>query len=103
MGAVNLIASIPARAETVDEVRALLVEYGTHVLAMPGAERFEVYVDREDPVIVVVVERYADDQAFAEHLADPANAVLNDALATLTDGGSSLRFLAPAGQSDYLP
>jgi quinol monooxygenase YgiN len=87
--AVNLIASIPARAETV-------VEYGAHVLAMPGAERFEVYVDRDNPTTVVVVERYADDKAFAEHLADPANAVLNDALADLTDGGSSLQFLTPA-------
>ena len=94
--AVNLIASIPARAETVDEVRALLVEYGAHVLAMAGAERFEVYVDRDNPTTVVVVERYADDQAFAEHLADPANAVLNEALADLTDGGSSLQFLTPA-------
>ena len=45
---------------------------------------------------MVVVDRYADDKAFAEHLADPANAVLNDALADLTDGGSSLQFLTPA-------
>ena len=96
MAAVNLIASIPARAETVDDVRALLVEYAAHVVAMPGAERFEVYVDRDNPTTVVVVERYADDKAFAEHLADPANAVLNDALASLTDDGSSLQFLVPA-------
>lgn len=96
MTAVNLIATIPARAETVDRVRAVMLDYAAHVVTMPGSERFEVFVERDNPLTVVVLERYADDDAFAAHLADPANAVLNDALAELTDGGSSLRFLTRA-------
>ena len=96
MSAVNLIATIPAYANTADEVRRLREDYAAHCLTRDGTERFEVYVDRDNPTTVVVVERYADDRAFAEHLADPANAVLNDALASLTDGGSSLQFLVPA-------
>ena len=57
------------------------------------AERFEVYANQDDPNQLIVVERYRDQQAFDEHLADPENEVLNTAMADLTDGGSQLTFL----------
>ncbi|MFT4135709.1 putative quinol monooxygenase [Microbacterium sp.] len=91
--AVDLIATIPAREHTVARVRELLDAYAAHCLAMDGTERFEVYLDRDLPHHVVVIERYRDETAFAAHLADPENGVLNGALADLTDGGSTLRFL----------
>lgn len=94
MNAVNLIATIPAFEHTSTQVRHLLEDYATHCLAMEGTERFEVYSDRDRPSRIVVVERYRDDAAFRLHLADPANAVLNDELSRLTDGGSTLQFLA---------
>lgn len=94
MTAVALIATIPARDETVAEVRALLDAYAKHCLAMDGTERFEVYLDRDARRQVVVIERYRDEDAFRRHLADPENGVLNAKLADLTDGGSTLRFLA---------
>lgn len=93
MTAINLIATIKAHPETADAVHSLLSAYAGHVLTMDGAERFELYTDREDPTVLVVIERYRDDAAFAEHLADPANAELNSKMADLTDGGSTLRFL----------
>lgn len=93
--AVDLIASIPSRPGRGGQVLALLQEYAVHVNADPGCDRFEVYVDRDDSDRVVVLERYRDDAAFAAHLADPQNGVLNAALAELTLGGSQLQFLVP--------
>lgn len=91
--AVDLIAAIPSRPGKGPEVLALLQEYAVHVNADPGCDRFEVYLDRDDSDQVVVIERYHDDAAFAAHLADPENAVLNAKLADLTLGGSQLQFL----------
>lgn len=90
---VDLIASIPSRPGLGSQVLALLQEYAVHVNADPGCDRFEVYVDRDDADRIVVLERYRDDAAFADHLADPENAVLNAKLAELTLGGSQLQFL----------
>ena len=90
---INLIAFIPANEGSAEQVHDLLVEYGEHVLTMDGAERFEVFSNQDDPNQLIVVERYRDQQAFDEHLADPENEVLNTAMADLTDGGSQLTFL----------
>ncbi|MFT3875319.1 MAG: antibiotic biosynthesis monooxygenase [Propioniciclava sp.] len=90
---VDLIATIPSRPGEGARVLALLQEYAVHVNATPGTERFEVYADRDNPDVIVVIERYRDDAAFAEHIADPANGVLNASLAELTLGGSQLQFL----------
>ena len=91
--AVNLIAQIEARPETVDEVKAVMDEYAAHVLSMDGSDRFEVYRDRDIPTRIVIIEQYRDDDAFAAHLADPENETLNAKLGELTSGGSSLQFL----------
>ncbi len=92
-GAVDLIASIPSRPGQGAAVLALLREYAVHVNADPGCDRFEVYVDRDDADRIVVIERYRDQEAFANHLADPENEVLNAKLADVTLGGSQLQFL----------
>ncbi len=89
---INLVAVIPCSSENLAGVRELLDEYGEHVRSMDGAERFEVY-QNQDAAEIIVLERYRDDAAFSEHLADPENTVLNDQLAELTDGGSQLTFL----------
>lgn len=93
MEAVTLIASIPAFEDTAEEVYNLVSEYGEHVLSMEGSDRFEPYRDRDDPLVIVVLEQYGNEDAFAAHLADPENAALNGKLAQLTDGGSTLQFL----------
>lgn len=90
---VDLIATIRANPGKGSAVRQLLDGYAVHCMRMPGTERFEVYTDRDDRDVIMVVERYVDDSAFANHLADPENGVLNGSLAALTPEGSSLRFL----------
>ena len=91
--AVNLIAQIEARPDTVDDVKVLMDEYAAHVLSMEGSDRFEVYRDKDIPTRIVIIEQYRDDDAFAAHLADPENETLNAKLGELTPGGSSLQFL----------
>ncbi len=93
MGHINLIAQIEARVDTVDAVHTLMNSYAEHVLGMDGSERFEVHRDRDRQTRIVILERYRDDQAFAEHLADPENETLNARLGELTEGGSELQFL----------
>jgi quinol monooxygenase YgiN len=98
MSTVNLVASLSAPPEATERVTELLLEYARHVTMMDGVERFEVYVDREDPGNLVVLERYRDAAAFDAHLADPENTALNEKLRNLTTGGSVLTFLTPLQQ-----
>lgn len=96
MNPVELIATIPVRLGCAEEVLRLLVAYGEHVRSAAGTKRFEVFTDRDDPLTLVVIERYVDETAFQAHLDDPANADFNAAIAPLTQGGSALRFLTRA-------
>jgi len=93
MDTVDLVASLTAPAEYVEEVRRLLIEYGRHVRSMQGAERFAVYAVRDQPGELMVLERYRDGAAFDAHLADPENALLNGKLQALGAGASRLTFL----------
>jgi quinol monooxygenase YgiN len=88
MSEVNLIATIPVAADVRDQVARLLSDYGHDVRAEPGNLRFELYLDA-DAGALVVVERYRDQAAFADHLARPENAAFNSELARVTNGGAS--------------
>ncbi|GAA2238684.1 antibiotic biosynthesis monooxygenase [Herbiconiux moechotypicola] len=90
---VDLIARIRAGRGHEESVAGLLAEYGQHVSRSPGTLRFEVYRDADDSSRFVVLERYADQAAFEHHLADPANAEFNGAIAGMVTGASELQFL----------
>ncbi len=93
MSQIDLIATIPVPDEKLAVASALLLAYGEVVRAEPGNRRFEVYVDRQGSALVVL-ERYADADAFDAHLTNPANADFNGKLAeVLGGGGSSLQML----------
>lgn len=97
MPQIDLIATIPVPADVLPAASALLLEYGVLVRAEPGNQRFEAYLDQASGAMIVV-ERYADADAFEAHLTNPANATFNAKLAQLLDGGgSSLQMLEPLG------
>jgi quinol monooxygenase YgiN len=97
MAQVDLIATIDVAPELLPAAAALLLAYADVVRTEPGNLRFEVYRDG-DTGAMVVVERYASDEAFQAHLAHPENARFNDRLAELLGGGgSSLQLLLPLG------
>ncbi len=94
--AIDIIATIRTRPEDAAEVTEMLAVYGRRCREMEGTDRFEVYVDRDDPTTIVVLERYRDQAAVDLHSADPANAELNEALERLAiGGGSELQWLVP--------
>ena len=90
-----LIAELTAREGAESEVQAILAEYAIDVRAEPGNQVFECYQTLEEPRRFVVYEIYDDDDAFQRHLSAPQNAEINDRLASVTEGGSSLTFLSP--------
>ena len=93
MPQIDLIATIPVPEDRLAAASALLLEYGELVRAEPGNLRFEAYLDR-DSGAMIVVERYADADAFDAHLTNPANAEFNGKLAVVLEGGgSSLQML----------
>jgi len=90
-----LIAELTAREGAEPKVQAILAEYAISVRAEPGNKVFECYQTREEPRRFVVYEIYDDEAAFHAHLSAPMNAEINDRLASVTEGGSSLTFLTP--------
>lgn len=84
-----------ARNGCEEEVRAILSEYAIDVRAESGNQVFECYQTRDEPRKFVVYEIYTDEAAFQAHLSAPKNAEINYRLSSVTEGGSSLTFLAP--------
>jgi quinol monooxygenase YgiN len=95
MPQIDLIATIPVPPDALPAASALLLAYGELVRAEPGNQRFEAYLDQGTGAMIVV-ERYADADAFDAHLTNPANAEFNAELAeVLGGGGSTLQLLTP--------
>lgn len=92
---VNLVASIRLRPDCVEAAHALIAAYTSAVLREPGNLRFETFTDLEEPLVVVILERYADRAAFRAHMEAPENEAFNRELEAVTAGGSTLQFLGP--------
>jgi len=88
-----LIAQLRARPGCEADVQATLADYGKSVRAEPGNEVFECYRDDDNPQHFIVYEIYSNEAAFKSHLSAAENAEVNNKLASLTEGGSSLTFL----------
>jgi quinol monooxygenase YgiN len=90
-----VLATIVARTETADEVATMLRAYASVVRAEPGNLVFVPRRVIDDPRSFVVYEEYRDEEAFAAHLASPANTEFNERLESLVEGGgSTLSFLS---------
>lgn len=89
MSAVHLYAELEADAGHADAVAALLAAYGPQVAAEAGNIRFDAYRLADDRARFFVYEQYADDAAFASHLATAHCAAFNAAIAPLVVGGGS--------------
>ncbi len=92
-----LIAELNARPGCESDVQATLAEYGKHVRQEPGNEVFECYCTEDNSQRFIVYEIYKNEAAFKAHLSAPENAEVNNKLAALTEGGSSLTFLSAFG------
>ncbi len=91
---ISLIAHLEARDGVADQLAAGLTDLARHVRQEPGNRLFQVYRHRDEPNRFEVVETYADEKAFADHLAQPHSVAFNAWLAGIAVGGrSELTFL----------
>jgi quinol monooxygenase YgiN len=79
-------------------LRQLLANLTHDVRAEPGCLRFVAYTRADNPRAYHVDEIYADEAAFAEHIASAHGRVFNAAIAGLVvGGGSKVVFLDETG------
>jgi quinol monooxygenase YgiN len=91
--AVTLIARFVALPGHRDAVASLIGTYAEHVRTTPGCVWFLPTTGVEHPLEFVVLERYEDGAAFAQHIADAENAAFNAVLASHVEGPSRLEML----------
>ena len=92
----HLYAVFTAVSGAGDAVASLVAGYRRDVQAEPGNVRFDAHRLREDPDRFFVYEEYADEAAFAAHVASAPCARFNEELAPLVvGGGSTLTWLQP--------
>lgn len=65
------IANLLARAETVDQVRDILIDLTRQTSAEPGAVSYHATQSMSDPTHFNVVEQYRDHAAWESHMASP--------------------------------
>jgi len=65
-------AHLRVRAEVVDQFKARLLRHASiSVTQEPGCSRFDVYQERGDPTLFLLVESYVDEAAFEPHQTSP--------------------------------
>lgn len=93
----HLYAEFTALAGSEDRVAELVADYVTDVRSEVGCLVFDPFLRADDERRWVVIEAYADDAAFEQHLAAEHNRRFNAAVADHIEGGvSSLVWLKPA-------
>jgi quinol monooxygenase YgiN len=70
---VIIIGSILAKNDTKDELLALSLEHSRRSRTEPGCLLHGVYQDCENPLRLVFVEEWSDQEALAAHFALPAS------------------------------
>ena len=84
-----LLARFAVESSGADAVRQLMLDYADAVRAEPGNLLFAPATLADDPTAYWVYEEYADDDAFAAHLASAHCAAFNAAIARWVHGGAS--------------
>jgi quinol monooxygenase YgiN len=65
-------AHLTVRADALDRFKARLVRHAaTSVEVEPGCARFDVFQERENPCLFLLIEEYADQAALDAHRASP--------------------------------
>jgi autoinducer 2-degrading protein len=92
----HLYAEFRAVPGAGDAVASLVAGYRRNVRSEPGNLRFDAHRLADDPDRFFVYEEYADEAAFAEHVASAHCARFNEEFAPLVvGGGSTLTWLEP--------
>ena len=92
-----VVAKIKVKEGKADELAQLLKDVLPSVKQEEGTLHYTVNRDRTDPNLVVVVEKYKDDAAFAAHSSTPYLAELFGKAQSLVEGDMELTMLDEIG------
>ncbi|USI73767.1 putative quinol monooxygenase [Sphingomonas morindae] len=89
----DLVATLVARPGQEDALADALRAIIPAVREEPGCLAYSMYVDRDDPRRIVMIERWADRAALDAHEAAPPFLSLAARFDTLLDGAPTVTFL----------
>lgn len=85
MSELNVVATIPVKAEHVETIRGALAQLAEATRQEPGCLAYDLYESAAAPGVFVTVERWTDQAALDSHMQAPhvaaAFAAAGDALA----------------------
>ena len=97
MPELNVVATIPARPEAVDEVRSALLELVAATRQEPGCLSYELFESAAAPGTFVTLERWTGQDALDEHMRTPHIAAALAAAEGRLAGDIAIHPLLPAG------
>lgn len=97
MSELHVVATIPARSEAVDAIRAALQDLAAATRQEDGCLAYDLYESAAAPGTFVTVERWADQSALDAHLASPHVAAAFAAAEGALAGDVAIHPLLPVG------
>ena len=97
MSDLQVVASIPAKPEAVDRVRAALCELVEATQAEDGCVSYDLYESGSAPGTFVTVERWRDAASLEAHMTTPHVAAAFAAAAGGLSGDVAIHPLTPVG------
>ena len=64
---IGVVAKIPVQEGKMDDVLAVFKDYITHVAQEEGTLSYTLNTDKNDPNMLVILERYTDKEALGVH------------------------------------
>jgi quinol monooxygenase YgiN len=89
---ITLIATITAKADSIEELKAELLNLVKHTTQEPGCIKYVLHQEIENPHIFRFYEQFKDQAAFEYHGSQPYIKAMADK-AHLREGNSVLTFL----------
>ncbi|MGB5953447.1 MAG: putative quinol monooxygenase [Ornithinimicrobium sp.] len=97
MSDLHVVATIPARAESIEEVRAALVELAEATRSEEGCVSYEVFESASAPGTFVTVEAWRGQSDLDEHLGSAHVARAFEVAGPLLAAEVAIHPLAPVG------
>lgn len=97
MSDLQVVATIPAKPEAADQVRAALQELVEATRAEDGCVSYDLFESGSTPGTFVTVERWRDAESLEAHMTTPHVAAAFEAAAGALSGEVSVHPLTPVG------
>jgi len=95
MSELNVVATIPVKAEHVETIRGALCELAAATRQEPGCVAYDLFESAAAPGVFVTVERWTDQAALDAHMQTPHVAAAFAAAGDALDGDLAIHPLTP--------